>query len=248
MKVLQTLFWLFASITAIQALAFPATFDSVTEPAKELFKRKGGGGRGGGFSSSSGGGSRSGGSGGASARTNRLGSASSNSGGRTPPGTGPQPRSYRGGSYYGGGAAVPYRSGRKSPRGVAPIFLGGAALGVFPGLWLYGAYAYGYPHNYMYHNSTSGQNESHPVQCLCSRYSECGCDPKNETDYVNSVANNNTIARKAEVNDTETLVINGTLPNGTTASSPAASFKQGLVEMSGYWVMAAIVVYTVWFI
>lgn len=245
MKLPQTLFWLLAFITTIHALALPTAFESVTEPAKALWKRKGGGGgRGGGFSS---GGSRGGGSS-SSARESRLGSSTSNVGGRTSSGTGIQPRAYGSGAYYGGGARAPYKSGKTSPGGIAPVFLGGAALGFFPGVWLYGAYAYSYPHPYYYHNATSGQNETRPVECLCSRFQECGCDARNQTDYVNSVANNNTIARVADVNDTDTLVINGTLPNGTTVASAAGpGVRQGLLEMSGWWVVLAGVGYAVWF-
>lgn len=91
-------------------------------------------------------------------------------------------------------------------------------------------------------------NESRQMECLCARYQECGCDSNNNTDYVTSVANNNTIARVANVDGQQKLVVNGTLPNGTTASSAGASYKQNLAEMSGYWVAAGIVVYAVWFI
>ena len=60
-------------------------------------------------------------------------------GGTTPAGSGPQPRLYRGGhTYYGGGAAIPYRAGAASPGGVRPTFLPAAAIGFFPGVWLYG--------------------------------------------------------------------------------------------------------------
>jgi hypothetical protein len=86
------------------------------------------------------------------------------------------------------------------------------------------------------------------MECLCGRFSECACDANNKTDYVTSVANNNSIARVANVDGQQKLVVNGTLPNGTTAASAGASFRQGLVEMSGYWVAAGIVVYAVWFI
>lgn len=242
MKIQQTILFLLALVTVVHALAFPASFETFAEFSKEIFKRRGGGGgRGGGFHGSSSSGSRSSGS-----RSSSLGSTTSNKGGYTSGGTGLQPRPYRGGAYYGGGAASPYRSGSRSPGGVAPVFLGGAALGVFPGLWLYGAYAYAYPHPYYYHNDTSSQNETRPVECLCARYSECGCDSNNETDYVNSVANNHTIARVAEVNGTETLLINGTLPNGTTVASAAGSVKQGVLEMSGWWVVVAGVAYAMY--
>lgn len=88
------------------------------------------------------------------------------------------------------------------------------------------------------------------MQCECAQYSECGCDANNDTSYIDSVANNASMAKVADVNGTQTLVINGTLPNGTTASggtSAAGSFRQGLLEMSGWWVVVAGVVYSVWF-
>lgn len=63
---------------------------------------------------------------------------------------------------------------------------------------------------------------------------------------------NATLARVQDVNGTETLVVNGTLANGTTAaggtSAAAGGLSQGLREMSGWWVVAAGVGYTVWFL
>jgi hypothetical protein len=65
---------------------------------------------------------------------------------------------------------------------------------------------------------------------------------------VNGIANNQTVSRVADVNGTSTLVINGTLDNDTTSTtSGAATFKQGLVEMSGIWIVVAGVAYTMWF-
>lgn len=55
---------------------------------------------------------------------------------------------------------------------------------------------------------------------------------------------NSSVVRVAEVNGTSTIVVNGTLPNGTTASGGTDSATSGamiLVENSGYWVMAAMV-------
>lgn len=243
MKTPQVLLLLLSLVTAIHAFALPEALQSTSDSLNELWKRRGGGGgRGGG---SSGGGSRS--SGGSSSGS-RLTSSTSNTGGRTSGGSGPQPRAYAGGSYYPGGAAVPYRAGGRSPGGVAPVFLPAAGLAFFPGVWLYGAYGYYYPGHYYYHNRTSNQNESHPMNCYCGRFSECGCDNNNETDYMTSIANNQSIARLANVDGQQKLVVNGTLPNGTTAASAGASYRQNLVEMSGYWVAAAIVVYAVWFI
>ena len=56
------------------------------------------------------------------------------------------------------------------------------------------------------------------MECFCAEYASCGCDGNNtDTDYIESVTNNKSIAQLVNVNGTETVVINGTLPNGTTA-------------------------------
>ena len=246
MRTPQILLYLLGFITVIHALAVPTSLESLSEASKELFKRKGGGGGGkggGGGSTGSTGSSGSSGSSGSGSGSRGSGSSGSTSGspGRVAP-------TYGGGQYYGGGARTPYGAGTRSPGGIAPYFLAGSALAFFPGIWLYGAYAYPYSHPYTYHNNTNNQNETHPVQCLCGQYQQCGCDDNNSTDYLDSVANNNTIARVANVNGTDTLVVNGTLPNDTAdaTTSAAGNYKQGLAEMSGFWLVIAGVVYTVW--
>jgi len=219
------------------------------------------------------------------------GSSSSSAGGSTKQGSGAQP-SYGGskGKYYGGGAKAPYKSGGKSPAGIAPVFLGAAALGVFPGLWLYGAYSYPYYHPYSYHNRTArrnntqtnntntrrdhiyselvhlitrqddGANETKPVNCLCAEFAECGCDDNDDTTFLDSLigdgsydALNKTLINVVDVNGTSTIVLNGTLENGTTAAGgtedldPSASTTtptdngSALLQASGYWVMVALV-------
>lgn len=135
MKLSQSILFLLTLFTTIHAFALPGSIEEFTEAVKQLTKRRGGGGRGGG------GGGRSGGGGGGSrtfaTRPNSM------AGGTTPGGSGPQPRLYSGGNtYYAGGAPVPYRSGATSPGGISPRFLPAAGLGFFPGIWLYGAYAY----------------------------------------------------------------------------------------------------------
>jgi hypothetical protein len=254
MKLNQALYFLLTFVTTIHALALPTSFESLAESSKELFKRKGGGGGGGkgggGGSSSSSSSSSRGGSSSSSSSSSGLTSSSSNRGGATSAGSGVRP-SYGGGAYYGGGARQPYNSGGRSPGGINPVFLGVGALAFFPGIWLYGAYMYPYGHPYTYHNTTSNRNETHPVQCYCGEYQECGCDNNTDSSYLNSVANNNTVSRVVNVNGTDTLVVNGTLPNGTTAAggtdSAAGSLRQGLLEMSGWWVVVAGVAYTMWF-
>jgi len=180
--------------------------------------------------------------------------------------------SYGGGRYYGGGSASAYRSGGRSPAGLLPFALAGGALAFFPGLFLYGAYAYNYNHDYSYHNRTNtsqpaNQNETLPVVCLCDMYSACGCDDNNNSTYLDSVVGNgsmadanNTLVHIAMVNGTKKLVLNGTLPNGTdnstttdnsTSAPPTStglSIRQNIMEVSGFWLVGAIVGATVWFL
>jgi len=66
---------------------------------------------------------------------------------------------------------------------------------------------------------------------------------------------NKSLVTVSDVNGTSTILINGTLPNGTTASggtdsatSAARSLMQGLMQASGYWVMATFVGCTVFLI
>ena len=144
--------------------------------------------------------------------------------------------------------------------------MAGAALGIFPGLWLYGAYEYNYDHDYSYHNRTNtsepqGQNETIPVTCLCQMYNACGCDNNSNTTYLDSLVGNGSAADENStlihiglVNGTKTLIINGTLPNGTndttsdstSTTSGAGAARQTLLEYSGFWLVSAIVGATVW--
>ena len=166
--------------------------------------------------------------------------------------------SYGGGRYYGGGSATAYRAGGRSPSGIVPFALLGAGLIIFPGLWLYGAYAYNYDHSYTFHNATSNRNQTLPVTCLCEQYSACGCDNNDNTTYLNSVVGdgtpsteNSSLVHIGDVNGTKTIVLNGTLPNGTDNSTTSDSTTTSgavrtMVENSGYWVAGAIVGATVW--
>ncbi|KAI0007627.1 hypothetical protein F4779DRAFT_496990 [Xylariaceae sp. FL0662B] len=216
--------------------------------SEDLWKRKGGGGgggRGGSGSSSGSSGSSSGSSSGG------KGSSGSNSGGSTTTGSGIRP-GYGGGAYYGGGAQQPYKSGGKSPGGIVPFFIAGAALGTvgFVGAsFAYGAYVYPYTHPYYYHNATTNANETKPVTCVCDYYEECGCDDNGNQTYFQSVigdgsyANLNkslvTVAHNETANET-TIYILGTLPNGTTASGGtenpnAAGGMQAIARAAGWW-------------
>jgi hypothetical protein len=160
--------------------------------------------------------------------------------------------SYGGGRYYGGGASVPYRSGARSPGGIAPVFLGVGLLAFWPGLWLYGAHLYYHPHPYNYYNQTSQQNETKPVICGCDPYEECGCDTNSDSQFMTDLigngsynALNHTLVTVADVNGTSTILINGTLPNGTVEAmeegSGAAGGLQTLLQNVGWWPVVATV-------
>lgn len=248
----------------------------IVSPAHTLVRRKGGGGRGG---SSSGGSSSSG--GGRSSNSGSRTSSSSTAGGATRSGSGPA-RSFGGGRYYGGGAAVPYTAGARSPRGLvagavlAPLVV----LSIMPGLWLYNCYPYYYNNPYRFYNQsaindndndrralwsrqtqTTGRNESLPVLCLCQDNSVCGCDENDDPQYLADLvgngsyaALNKTLVTVADVNGTTTLVLNGTLPHGTTAPGgtddeveSAAARGRALEWYVGYAGAVGVVVSTVLF-
>ncbi|KAG4034732.1 hypothetical protein MFRU_002g00850 [Monilinia fructicola] len=222
------------------------------------------GGKGGGSGSSSGGSGSSSSSSGGRGST----SSSSNAGGATRSGSGPAP-AYGGGRYYGGGAATPYSAGTRSPLGIAPIFLGVGVLALLPGLWLFGAYSYPYHNPYSFRNhsatrnstndtntavvtrqdSDTGVNETRPVLCLCAAYSVCGCDDNGNSTFLDQLigdgsyaALNKTLVNVADVNGTTTIILNGTLPNGTTASGGTDSAAgRTISEGMGWWVMIAVV-------
>ncbi|KAK5047953.1 hypothetical protein LTR84_006143 [Exophiala bonariae] len=222
---------------------------SPLESYNALEKRKGGGGGRGG----SGGGSGGGGRGGYSY------SGSSMAGGRTISGSG-TPKAY--GNRYTGGAVVPYTAGASSPtRGIAPYALGVGALAFFPGLWLYSS-VYAYPYGYPYHWYYNGQNHTSNVTCLCQRYQVCGCDPTDNSTFLDEVILNGTAqpvnstnVRTVDFgNGSVSTFINGSLENGTTAdggtdpsndeqASPAVKV---MIDFGGYWIMVATVVTGMW--
>lgn len=148
--------------------------------------------------------------------------------------------SYGGGAYYAGGASVPYSSGLRSPSGISPFLLGAGTAGLlYGGIWAYGAYAYPYARPYTFHNVTSNNNETLPVECLCQEYQTCSCDGNQDDAYLGDLVGNGSVAaldgnaRVANVNGTNTLLVNGTLANGTTADSwgVKSADSRGLVGM-----------------
>lgn len=246
----------------------------IVSPEHTLERRKGGGGRGGGGSSGGGGGGRSNGGsgGGASTRT----SPTSMTGGSTRAGSGP-PRNFGRGGYYGGGAAVPYQAGGRTPKGLlaAPLIGGAALLTIMPGLWLYGSvYPYYYNNQYRFYNrsrnatednnnnnarsivirQSQGANETLPVICLCQEFAVCGCDENDDQAYIDDLigngsyaALNKSLVTVSEHKNKKTLVLNGTLPNGTTAPGGVDDAATGLAirQYAGYWAMGLVVLYGV---
>jgi hypothetical protein len=247
------------SISEENAGSIPRSADIVS-PDHTLEKRKGGGGRGGGGGGGGGGGSSSGGGRGSSV------------GGSTRAGSG-APRAYGRTGYYGGGSAVPYAAGSRTPKGlfagalIAPVLI----LAIMPGIWLYNVYPYHYNNPYRFYNRTAtnntrttrdlftrqdagGENQTLPVLCLCEQFLVCGCDENTDQSYIDDLvgngsyaALNKSVVTVSDVNGTRTLVLNGSLPNGTTAPGGVddAAAALAIGKYSGYWIMGLIVVYGV---
>ncbi|TDZ66155.1 hypothetical protein CTRI78_v003228 [Colletotrichum trifolii] len=224
-----------------------------------------GGSRSGGSSSGSSGGSSSGGSRGGSSGGGRgatgtggsaRGGARDSSGGSTKTGSGPVP-AYGGGRYYGGGGAVPYQAGQRRSGLGAPLLLGGAALAFWPGLWLASAYMYPYHHPYRFYNETARENQTKPIQCACVENQPCGCDENNSTEYMSSLIGNGSydglnksVVNVADYEGNSTILINGTLPNGTTSAGGdddvgTSNAVRVMAETLGFWPVAAVVLATV---
>lgn len=111
---------------------------------------------------------------------------------------------------------------------------------------------YPYHHPYSYYNHSSEKNETKPVLCGCDETVECGCDDTNTTAVRELVGNgsyeglNKSVINVADVNGTSTILINGTLPNGTTASGGtedpnAGAGLQLLLQNAGWWPVVATV-------
>jgi hypothetical protein len=90
--------------------------------------------------------------------------------------------------------------------------------------------------------------------CLCQENAVCGCDENSDQSYINDLvgngsygALNKSLVTVSRVDGTDTLVLNGSLPRGTTApggvDDAAASLALG--KYTGYWVMGLIVIYGV---
>jgi hypothetical protein len=105
-------------------------------------------------------------------------------------------------------------------------------------------YNYYYTNPYIYNNPQNHQNESLPVDCVCAQYNPCGCDDTNNQTLITQMLQDPNTANITTVNGTKTVVINGTLPNGT--DSGAFSLHQGSMGLKGYWAMASVVGLMVW--
>jgi hypothetical protein len=89
-------------------------------------------------------------------------------------------------------------------------------------------------------------------------YAECGCDDNGNTTFLDSIIGDGTysnlnlsLVNVADINGISTIVLNGTLPNGTTASGgtdDANAAGKSVVQGAGYWVMVAIVGVTVYMV
>jgi len=96
---------------------------------------------------------------------------------------------------------------------------------------------------------TLGRNESKPVRCYCDPYLVCGCDePPERNAILNDVIGNGsydslnkTLVTVGTVDGRSTILINGTLPNGTTAPGgdedpyDATGGTSRLLYAAGFW-------------
>lgn len=229
-----------------------------------LEKRRGGGGGG----RSGGGSSSSGSSGGSSSGGSRGGSSSSGGSGATggSRGTTSATPSYGGGKYYGGGSSSSFPAGNRSPgRNIAPYALGGAALGFAAfALWPRPVYVYPWTTPFYYHNRTNNTNHNQarddtnnngtvtlPVTCLCDQQMPCSCDDNGNSTYLDAFfgPNNQTlqplVATIQNVNGTDKVVLNGTLPDdGSDDDTSAGNILR--LQSSGYAMMSAGFVASLW--
>lgn len=89
----------------------------------------------------------------------------------------------------------------------------------------------------------------------------CGCDENDDQKYLNDLvgngsyaALNKTLVTVSDVNGTRSLILNGTLPNGTTApggdedaegAAPGLANALPFGKFTGYYAMGAITLYAV---
>jgi hypothetical protein len=183
----------------------------------------------------------------------------SNTGGYSRDGTGPQP-GFVGGQYYAGGSSVPYPAGGSPPgRSLNSYSATPGGLAFYPGYWPYGGFYYPYAYTHTYRNRTSNRDEERDIVCVCARYSVCACDDIDKKDFYDELIKdgdydklNKSMVTVSRVNGTQKIVINGTLPNGTTVPTDDEDlyemYLNGAVTLAkslGYWPAGAAVMVAV---
>lgn len=105
--------------------------------------------------------------------------------------------------------------------------LSGRAVAFWPGLWVLPVFMYGpYSYHHSYYNRTSRKDEERDIICGCAQYSVCMCDDVDDEDFWDDLIGdgdysklNKSVVQVSEVKGKTTILINGTLPNGTTVDS-----------------------------
>jgi hypothetical protein len=111
-------------------------------------------------------------------------------------------------------------------------------------------YYYPYSAPYSFYNTSAGANQTKQVLCLCQEYTACGCDDNSNATFMNSVIGdgnpaqfNTSLVRVSAVNGSDTIVLNGTLLNGTETTSGASR----IVGMGWNWMMGWLAISAVTF-
>lgn len=126
-----------------------------------------------------------------------------------------------------------------------------------PGLWLYSVYPYNFNNQYRFVNQSLTDNDhpngtevSLPVKCLCQENNDCSCEQNDDKSYIDDLVGNGSYAALnkslvtvSDVDGKRTLVLNGSLPEGTTAPGESAAVSVRLGKFGGYWFAGMIVVY-----
>lgn len=218
-----------------------------------LYKRRGGGGGGGHGGGGHGGGGRGGwgGHGGSGGTGGGKTSGSSNAGGISHKGSGTQPAygSGRNGDprIYGGGVIVPYPAGGRSPTANldGKPFPADEVAKIWPGYWgLFSVYFYSYHQPYSFRNQSTklAKTETLPVICLCTQYVVCGCDETGSKANLRELIGtgnykklNRTLVLVTSYHRHKTVLLNGTLANGTTTSDAPGGLGYSSGLALGFW-------------
>jgi hypothetical protein len=263
------------SNSALAILPEQARAAPILAPDHSLERRKGGGGRGG--SSGSSGSSSSGSSGGGSRSSSSSNLGGSTRAGSGPSRSFGRGGYYGGGSatpYTAGGRSPKglYAGALIAPLAIVAIMPGLWLYSVYP-------YHYNNPYRFynrtanrtrinndndrrdlvslvLRQDDGMGANETLPVVCLCQENNVCGCDENDDQQYITDLigngsyaALNKTLVTVSDVNGTRSLVLNGSLPLGTTA--PGGTDDEGAAaalvvgKYAGYWALGLAVLYGV---